>query len=264
MRHQLEQVREFMMMQGRELPQQPEMPHPHDQNLIRALIQEELNELVQAMEDGSLIMTADALGDLAYVVLWGVNACGMHDHFEQIFEEIQQSNMSKGHRTHREAIMTLDNYIFNHGKNKASVQCIEENKLYVVIREDGKLIKNYKYKKANIAGVLQGDQFGFKADEIKSAVEETNRKPMPEKAEEPMPSFWQWHGVHWQKPFMSVILTLLVLGGIAFHIWSPYIPDVGGQIMYHVITIAFMCGGSYAWRMHWNDYQDYLRRGGWL
>jgi hypothetical protein len=64
-----------------------------DQDLRLELIREELVDLVEALEAGDIIKTADALGDLQYVingaaVSWGID-------LGPIFEEIHRSNMTK-------------------------------------------------------------------------------------------------------------------------------------------------------------------------
>lgn len=57
------------------------------------LIAEELNELDEAMDVGSLVQVADALADLLYVVLGTAVVFGID--MEPIFDEVHRSNMTK-------------------------------------------------------------------------------------------------------------------------------------------------------------------------
>jgi len=60
-----------------------------------SLIQEELDEYRAAAEAGDLVGIADALSDLMYVVLGTYVAHGLQDPAEELFAEVQRSNMSK-------------------------------------------------------------------------------------------------------------------------------------------------------------------------
>lgn len=87
------------------------------------LIKEELNEYIAANVNGDIVEIADALGDMAYLVLGAAVQHGIE--LEPIFNEIHSSNMSK-----------LD----DDGKP--------------IYREDGKVMKSENYKKPNIKDAL--------------------------------------------------------------------------------------------------------------
>ena len=57
------------------------------------LIEEELNELKEAMSNKDLVEVADALTDLLYVTYGAGHAFGID--LDQCFDEVQKSNMSK-------------------------------------------------------------------------------------------------------------------------------------------------------------------------
>ena len=57
------------------------------------LIEEELNELKEAMNNKDLVEVADALTDLLYVTYGAGHAFGID--LDQCFDEVQKSNMSK-------------------------------------------------------------------------------------------------------------------------------------------------------------------------
>ena len=63
-------------------------------NLLRiSLINEELDELKQAISEKNLIEVADALSDILYVTYGAGHAFGID--LDKCFEEVQNSNMSK-------------------------------------------------------------------------------------------------------------------------------------------------------------------------
>jgi len=65
-----------------------------DQRLMRAhLIAEELAELMRAMADENIVAVADAIGDLAYVVVGAAVCYGLP--LVELFDEVHASNMTK-------------------------------------------------------------------------------------------------------------------------------------------------------------------------
>lgn len=81
---------------------------------------EENKEYLEAANNSDMIEVADALGDMLYILCGTIIEHGMQDLIEDIFEEIQKSNMSK---------------LGNDG-----------NPIY---REDGKVLKGPNYFKPN-------------------------------------------------------------------------------------------------------------------
>lgn len=59
------------------------------------LMKEENEEYLEAANNGDLIEVADALGDMLYILCGTIIEHGMQHKIEEVFEEIQQSNMSK-------------------------------------------------------------------------------------------------------------------------------------------------------------------------
>ena len=92
------------------------------------LMREENEEYLEAANRGDLVEVADALGDMLYILCGTILKHGLQDKIEEVFLEIQRSNMSK-----------LD----------ANGQPI--------YREDGKVLKSDRYFKPDIAAVLAGD-----------------------------------------------------------------------------------------------------------
>ncbi|UII78830.1 nucleoside triphosphate pyrophosphohydrolase family protein [Flagellimonas sp. CMM7] len=89
------------------------------------LMDEENKEYLEAANEGDLVEVADALGDMLYILCGTILEHGMQYKIEEVFEEIQRSNMSK---------------LGSDG-----------NPIY---REDGKVLKGPNYFKPDIQGVL--------------------------------------------------------------------------------------------------------------
>lgn len=70
-------------------------------------ILEELNEYKEACENNNIVGVADALGDIMYVLCNGIMLHGMKDKIQDIYQEIQASNMSKLCLTEEIAIDTV-------------------------------------------------------------------------------------------------------------------------------------------------------------
>tara|TARA_B110001454_G_C12535557_1_gene357111 strand:+ start:353 stop:736 length:384 start_codon:yes stop_codon:yes gene_type:complete len=85
-------------------------------NLRFNLMDEENKEYLEAAQNNDLIEVADALGDMLYILCGTIIAHGMQDKIEEVFDEIQRSNMSKlgndGEPIHREdgKVMKGPNY----------------------------------------------------------------------------------------------------------------------------------------------------------
>ncbi|NVJ89306.1 MAG: nucleoside triphosphate pyrophosphohydrolase family protein [Flavobacteriaceae bacterium] len=97
-----------------------------DRNLLRyKLMREENEEYLEAANNNDLVEVADALGDMLYILCGTIIEHGMQDKIEEVFNEIQRSNMSK---------------LGEDGKP--------------IYREDGKVLKGPNYFKPKIAEIL--------------------------------------------------------------------------------------------------------------
>ena len=88
-----EKVGEFMKTFGQEVKEKSEFPSAKIVDLRIALIEEELNELKEAIQSKNLTEVADALTDILYVTYGAGHAFGIN--LDKCFEEVQNSNMSK-------------------------------------------------------------------------------------------------------------------------------------------------------------------------
>tara|TARA_R110002051_G_scaffold287288_1_gene349976 strand:- start:3580 stop:3966 length:387 start_codon:yes stop_codon:yes gene_type:complete len=96
-------------------------------NLLRFnLMDEENKEYLEAAQNNDLVEVADALGDMLYILCGTILEHGMQYKIEEVFNEIQRSNMSK---------------LGGDGKP--------------IYREDGKVLKGPNYFKPNIKSILE-------------------------------------------------------------------------------------------------------------
>ena len=96
MKKQIEQVRKFHNAFGIKNRDQPNANLSKEVFLLRyRLMHEENEEYPEACKNGDLVEIADALGDMIYILCGTILSHGLHDKIENIFEEIQKSNMSK-------------------------------------------------------------------------------------------------------------------------------------------------------------------------
>ena len=95
-------------------------------NMLRFnLMDEENKEYLEAAQNNDLVEVADALGDMLYILCCTILEHGMQYKIEEVFNEIQRSNMSK---------------LGEDGKP--------------IYREDGKVLKGPNYFKPNIEIIL--------------------------------------------------------------------------------------------------------------
>ena len=88
-----ESVKKFMETFGQEIKEKASFPDDKITNLRYDLIEEELNELKEAMDKKDIKEVADALTDILYVTYGAGHAFGID--LDKCFEEVQNSNMSK-------------------------------------------------------------------------------------------------------------------------------------------------------------------------
>lgn len=89
------------------------------------LLKEENEEYLEACQKGDLVEIADALGDQLYILFGTILKHGLQHKIEEVFDEIQRSNMSK---------------LGEDGKP--------------IYREDGKVMKGPNYFKPNFEEIL--------------------------------------------------------------------------------------------------------------
>ena len=88
-----ESVKKFMEKFGQEIKEKASFPNAKITSLRYNLIQEELEELKEAINKNDIKEVADALTDILYVTYGAGHAFGIN--LDKCFEEVQNSNMSK-------------------------------------------------------------------------------------------------------------------------------------------------------------------------
>ena len=127
MKKQLDAVKEFHTSFGVGVNEQPNAQLGDAVNLLRYnLMKEENEEYYEAVQDNDIVEIADALGDMLYILCGTIISHGLQYKIEEVFDEIQRSNMSK---------LGAD------GKP--------------IYREDGKVMKGPNYFKPNFEEILR-------------------------------------------------------------------------------------------------------------
>jgi predicted HAD superfamily Cof-like phosphohydrolase len=147
----LKKVKEFHNTFGAPVLNSPQIPNKERSDLRVSLIKEELSELEEAISRGDIVEVSDALGDLMVVLSGTILEFGLGDKFNDIFNEIHKSNMSKAASSMEEAEETLHKYL-EEGIKAHSVKVGDK---WVILRtDDDKVLKSIKYKKVNLEKIL--------------------------------------------------------------------------------------------------------------
>jgi predicted HAD superfamily Cof-like phosphohydrolase len=127
MKHALKSVEKFHSAFGLGIASKPKAFLDEKKLKLRFdLLAEENEEYFEAAMKNDLVEVADALGDMLYIICGTILEHGMQHKIEEIFNEIQRSNMSK---------------LGENGKP--------------IYREDGKVLKGPNYFKPDIEKILK-------------------------------------------------------------------------------------------------------------
>lgn len=149
----LEMVGEFHSTFGHPLLNTPQIPDSKRSELRVELIREELEELKEAIDERDLVGIADALCDIQYVLSGAVHEFGMGNLFDELFSEVQRSNMSKACVSAAEAQETIDYF-----KKEQGVDCYYkevDGKFLVFRSSDDKTMKSINYSPARLKEILE-------------------------------------------------------------------------------------------------------------
>lgn len=148
----LNQVAEFHRTFNAPILDTPQIPSKERCELRVSLLQEELNELQQAIADKDIVEIADALCDLQYVLSGAVLEFGLGEKFVELFNEVQRSNMSKACSTQQEADETIE---FYKEKGQDAYSEVSGDKINVHRTSDNKVLKNKYYSPADLKTILE-------------------------------------------------------------------------------------------------------------
>jgi len=127
MKKQLDSVKQFHSSFGLGISEAPKATLGQNVDLLRFnLMKEENEEYLEATQNNDLTEVADALGDMLYILCGTIIEHGLQYKIEEVFDEIQRSNMSK----------------------------LGANGL-PVYREDGKVLKGPNYFKPDFTEILK-------------------------------------------------------------------------------------------------------------
>lgn len=149
----LQAVAEFHETFGHPVLTTPAIPGKARCELRVSLLQEELNELKEAIEENDLVAIADALSDIQYVLSGAIHEFGLGHSFYELFNEVQRSNMSKACHSREEAEETIRYY-----QEKSEVEAYWKQKgdLFLVYRKsDDKTLKSINYSEARLRPILE-------------------------------------------------------------------------------------------------------------
>lgn len=147
----LTMVSEFHTLFDAPILDTPQIPVERAQLRVN-LLEEELNELKQAIADWDLIEVADAFADIQYVLSGAILEFGLGNRFADIFAEVQRSNMSKACSTLQEAQATVEHYKTT---KWFDAHIVTKGDQYLVYRtEDNKVLKSINYSPADIKKFL--------------------------------------------------------------------------------------------------------------
>ncbi len=150
----IEQVGDFHKLFDAPILDTPQIPSMDRAQLRVRLLQEELDELNDAILNNDLIEVGDAAADLLYVWAGMCLEFGLGDRIKAIFDDVHQSNMSKSCVSMEEAQLTVWHYA-NKGEDSVESYIKEKNGRFIVYRkDDDKILKSVNYTPANIKQFL--------------------------------------------------------------------------------------------------------------
>ena len=127
MQKQINAVHEFHSAFGLGIQNEPTGDLGENKNRLRFnLMKEENEEYLEAVQNNDIVEIADALGDMLYILCGTILEHGLQYKIEEVFDEIQRSNMSK---------------LGEDGRP--------------IYREDGKVLKGPNYFKPNFEEILK-------------------------------------------------------------------------------------------------------------
>ena len=127
MQKQIGSVKEFHTAFGLGFSDNPKVDLGENKIMLRYnLMKEENEEYLEAAQSGDMVEVADALGDMMYILCGTIIEHGLQHLIEEVFDEIQRSNMSK---------------LGEDGKP--------------IYREDGKVMKGPNYFKPDFSKIIK-------------------------------------------------------------------------------------------------------------
>ncbi len=149
----ISKVSEFHKTFDAPILETPQIPSEDRCQLRVSLLQEELNELSEAIKNKDIVEIADALCDIQYVLSGAVLEFGLGEKFDELFDEVQRSNMSKACNSIQESIETIGHYKKKDGTEGGYKQ--KGDKWIVYRTSDDKVLKSINYSPANLKNIIE-------------------------------------------------------------------------------------------------------------
>jgi predicted HAD superfamily Cof-like phosphohydrolase len=149
----ISKVSEFHKTFDAPILESPQIPSEERCQLRVSLLQEELNELSDAIKNNDIVEIADALCDLQYVLSGAILEFGLSRKFDELFDEVQRSNMSKACNSIQESIETIGYYKKKDGTEGGYKQ--KGDKWIVYRTSDNKVLKSINYSPAELKNIIE-------------------------------------------------------------------------------------------------------------
>ena len=156
-----DKVCSFMRIMGLEPPSAPVNPEtiPETTNRRVSLIEEEQNELKEAVKNHDFVEVLDALADILYVTYGAGAAWGVD--LQKAFDLVHDSNMSKICTSIQEAEQTVKWYKDHPEKGYPTPEYRKadgDSNSYVVFEKStGKILKSINYKSVQLSQIVLAD-----------------------------------------------------------------------------------------------------------
>lgn len=147
-------VREFHERFGHIIKPTPALDVQSRDLLRYNLLEEEVIELKEAIIKEDLVEVLDALVDIQYVLSGAILHFGLQNIFDQAFQEVHRSNMSKACETQQEALDTIE-YYRERGIDSDYIPDEDLGVYFVLRKSDGKILKSINYSPANLKQFLE-------------------------------------------------------------------------------------------------------------
>jgi predicted HAD superfamily Cof-like phosphohydrolase len=148
----IKMVEEFHNTFGAPILDKPQIPSEERCKLRISLLEEELGELKEAIKNNDLVEIVDAFCDLQYILTGSLLEFGLGDKFNELFLEVQRSNMSKACSSQQEAIETLIHYKEKDGTEGYYKEV--DGKWLVYRNGDNKVLKSINYSPVNLVDII--------------------------------------------------------------------------------------------------------------
>lgn len=148
----IDQVKEFHRVFNHKISDNIDISDTDLNDLRIELLSEELEELSDALKEDDKVEVADALADIMYVLSGAILSLGYESKFEELFNEVHSSNMSKLCEDKSTAEETIEFY--GQRQIETYTKQLKCGRYAVYRSSDNKILKSVKYKPANLESIL--------------------------------------------------------------------------------------------------------------